>query len=117
MKTLPTIISQKMMVSLVQATLYGLDDTEIRSVVSKKISESQQGTIILTVNIPIDNSEYSSFVFARTETLQQVNFKILLSKYSSLGVRGWGWPSFVCGIIHRKHTEELSISSQQMLQA
>jgi hypothetical protein len=39
--------------------------------------------------------------------LDQVNFKILLSKYSSLGARGWGWLSFVCEIIHRKHTEEL----------
>lgn len=103
----PTIISQNMMVSLVQATLCGLDDEEIRSFVSKKISESRERTIFLTVNMPIENSEYSSFVFARTETLDQVNCKILLSKYSSLGVSGGGRPSFVCGIIQREHAEEL----------
>jgi alanyl-tRNA synthetase len=96
----PKIISHGVKVNFVQETFCGLDDEEIRSFAGRKISQSQEETIVLIVNMPINKSEYGSFLLARTEKLDQVDCKMLLDKYSRLGMKGGGRPAFVTGIVN-----------------
>jgi alanyl-tRNA synthetase len=105
----PKIISHDVKVNLIRETFCGLDDEEIRSFVGKKTSQSQERTIALIVNMPINKSEYGSFVFARTENLDQVDCKMLLDKYSTLGIKGGGRPAFVTGIVNGERAESTII--------
>ncbi len=103
----PKIISHGVKVDFVRETFCGLDDEEIRSFVSRKTSQSQERTIVLIVNMPINESEYGSFVLARTENLDQVDCKMLLDKYSTLGIKGGGRPTFVTGIVNVERSETI----------
>jgi alanyl-tRNA synthetase len=104
----PKIIFHSVRVNFVQETFCGLDDEEIRSFVGRKTSQSQEGTIVLIVNMPINKSQYGSFVLARTENLDQVDCKFLLDKYSSLGIKGGGRPTFVTGIVNAQSAESIT---------
>jgi alanyl-tRNA synthetase len=90
------------------ATFCGLDDEEIRSFVGSKTSQFQERTIILKVNMPINKSEYGSFVLARAENSDQVDCKMLIDKYSTFGIKGGGRPAFVTGIINGKCAEAIT---------
>jgi alanyl-tRNA synthetase len=103
----PKIISHDAKVNLIQETFCGLDIEEIRSFVGRKTSQSQERTIVLIVNMPINKSEYGSFILARTEDLDQVDCKMLLDKYLTLGIKGGGRPAFVTGIVNGERAEAL----------
>jgi alanyl-tRNA synthetase len=94
-------------VNLIQAILYGLDDEEIRSFVGKKISASNEKTIILIVHIPNDNEENASIIFARTQLLERIDCNKLFNQLSSLGAKGGGKPTFVVGVINRDKMHQL----------
>lgn len=104
----PRIISHDVGVNLIRETFCALDDEEIRSFVGRKTSQSQERTIVLIVNMPINKSEYGSFVLARTENLDQVDCKVLLDKYSTLGIKGGGRPAFVTGIVNGERAEAIT---------
>jgi alanyl-tRNA synthetase len=103
----PKIISHGVKVNFLRETFCGLDDEEIRSFVGRKISQSQEGTIVLIVNMPVNRSEYGSFALARTENLDKVDCKMLLEKYSTLGIKGGGRPTFVTGIVNVESAESI----------
>ena len=104
----PKIISHDVGVNLIRETFCALDDEEIRSFVGRKTSQSQERTIVLIVNMPINKSEFGSFVLARTENLDQVDCKVLLDKYSTLGIKGGGRPAFVTGIVNGERAEAIT---------
>ena len=103
----PKVICHGAKVNFIRETFCGLDDEEIRSFVGKKTSQSQERTIVLIVNRPINKSEYGSFVLARTENLDKVDCKMLLDKYLTLGIKGGGRPAFVTGIVHGERAESI----------
>jgi alanyl-tRNA synthetase len=90
-------------VKLIQDILYGLDDREIQDFVGKKISTSQENTIVLIAHIPNDVEEMASVIFARTQPLERIDCSKLLSQHSFLGVKGGGKPSFVRGVIKKEN--------------
>jgi alanyl-tRNA synthetase len=104
----PKTISHDAKVDLILESFCALDDEEIRSFVGRKTSQSQKRTIVLIVNMPINKSEYASFVLARTENLDQLDCKMLLDKYSTLGIKGGGRPAFVTGIVNGECTEAIT---------
>lgn len=104
----PKIISHDVKVNLIRETFYGLDDEEIRSFVGKKTSQSQERTIVLIVNMPINKSEYGSFVLARAENLDQVDCKMLIDSCSTFGIKGGGRPAFVTGIVNVECAEAIT---------
>jgi hypothetical protein len=57
--------------------------------------------------MPINKSEYGSLVLARTENLDQVDCKMLIDKYSTLGIKGGGRPAFVTGIVNGERAESI----------
>ena len=103
----PKVICHGVTVNLIRKTFCGLDDEEIRSFVGKKTLQSQERTIVLIVNMPINKSEHGSLVLARTEHLDQVDCKMLLDKYSALGIKGGGRPAFVTGIVNGERAESI----------
>jgi alanyl-tRNA synthetase len=104
----PKTISHDAKVDLILESFCALDDEEIRSFVGRKTSQSPKRTIVLIVNMPINKSEYASFVLARTENLDQLDCKMLLDKYSTLGIKGGGRPAFVTGIVNGECTEAIT---------
>jgi alanyl-tRNA synthetase len=90
-------------VKLIQDVLYGLDDREIQDFVGKKISTSQENTIVLIVHIPNDVEEMASVIFARTQPLERIDCSKLLSQLSFLGAKGGGKPSFVRGVVEKEN--------------
>ena len=104
----PKIISNSVKVNFVQEIFCGLDDEEIRSFVRRKTSQSHEGTVVLILNMPIDKSDYGSLVLARTENLDQIDCKMLLDKYSTLGIKGGGRPTFVTGIVNAEGAESIT---------
>jgi alanyl-tRNA synthetase len=100
-------------VKLIQDILYGLDDREIQDFVGKKISISQENTIVLIVHIPNDVEEMASVIFARTQPLERIDCSKLFSQLSFLGVKGGGKPSFVRGVIKK---ENLNLLINQILE-
>ena len=89
-------------VNLIQEILHGLDDEEIRNFVGKKISASNEKTIILIVHIPNDNEENASIIFARTQLLERIDCNKLFNRLSSLGAKGGGKPTFATGVIKKE---------------
>jgi alanyl-tRNA synthetase len=89
-------------VNLIQDILHGLDDEEIRNFVGKKISASNEKTIILIVHIPNDNEENASVIFARTQLLDRIDCNKLFNRLSSLGAKGGGKPTFATGVIKKE---------------
>jgi alanyl-tRNA synthetase len=89
-------------VNLIQEILYGLDDEEIRNFVGKKISASNEKTIILIVHISNDNEENASIIFARTQLLERIDCNKLFNRLSSLGAKGGGKPTFATGVIKKE---------------
>jgi alanyl-tRNA synthetase len=89
-------------VNLIQEILYGLDDEEIRNFVGKKISASNEKTIILIVHIPNDYEENASIIFARTQLLERIDCNKLFNRLSSLGAKGGGKPTFATGVIKKE---------------
>jgi alanyl-tRNA synthetase len=90
-------------VKLIQDILYGLDDREIQDFVGKKISISQENTIVLIVHIPNDVEEMASVIFARTQPLERIDCSKLLNQLSFLGLKAGGKPSFVRGVIKKEN--------------
>jgi alanyl-tRNA synthetase len=89
-------------VNLIQDILHGLDDEEIRNFVGKKISASNEKTIILIVHIPNDNEENASVIFARTQLLDRIDCNKLFNRLTSLGAKGGGKPTFATGVIKKE---------------
>jgi alanyl-tRNA synthetase len=100
-------------VKLIQDILYGLDDREIQDFVGKKISISQENTIVLIVHIPNDVEEMASVIFARTQPLERIDCSKLLNQLSFLGLKGGGKPSFVRGVIKK---ENMNLLINQILE-
>jgi alanyl-tRNA synthetase len=98
----PRIIEAKENVKFIREILYGLDDEEIRNFVGKKISASNEKTIILIVHIPNDNEENASIIFARTQLLERIDCNKLFNRLSSLGAKGGGKPTFATGVIKKE---------------
>jgi alanyl-tRNA synthetase len=94
-------------VNLIQEILYGLDDEEIRNFVGKKISASNEKTIILIVHIPNDNEENASIIFARTQLLERIDCNKLFNHLSSMGAKGGGKPTFATGVIKKEKKQML----------
>jgi alanyl-tRNA synthetase len=88
-------------VSLIQEILYGLDEEEIRSFVGKKTFASHERMVVLIVHIPSDNEENASVIFARTQSLGNIDCNKLFIKLSYLGAKGGGKPTFVTGVINK----------------
>jgi alanyl-tRNA synthetase len=97
----PTTVDKNGKVSLIQEILYGLDEEEIRSFVGKKTFASHERMIVLIVHISSDNEENASVIFARTQSLENIDCNKLFIKLSYLGAKGGGKPTFVTGVINK----------------
>jgi alanyl-tRNA synthetase len=94
-------------VDLVQSVVGGLDDNEIRNFAGKMISRADRSTIILIVNIPEDNEDNASVVFARSQSLERIECNKLFNQYTFLGARGGGKPSFLAGVVSKGNAHHL----------
>ena len=94
-------------VDLVQSVVSGLDDNEIRNFAGKMISRADRSTIILIVNIPEDNEDNASVVFARSQSLEHIECNKLFNQYTFLGARGGGKPSFLAGVVSKGNAHHL----------
>lgn len=99
----PSKIDANGKVNLIQEVLYGLDDKEIQSFVGKKISASHEDTIVLIINIPSDDEDTASVIFARTQPLERIDCSKLFNHLSFLGAKGGGKPTFVTGVIKKEN--------------
>jgi alanyl-tRNA synthetase len=94
-------------VKVIQGILFGLDDEEIRIYAGKKIAESNEKTVVIIANINSDLDDNASIVFARTESLDNIDCNKLFRQYSSIGARGGGKSNFVTGVINRERLTEI----------
>jgi alanyl-tRNA synthetase len=101
------VLGENGKVDLVQSVVCGLDDNEIRNFAGKMISRADRSTIILIVNIPEDNDDNASVVFARSQSLERIECNKLFNQYSFLGARGGGKPSFLAGVVSKGNAHHL----------
>jgi alanyl-tRNA synthetase len=94
-------------VKVIQGILFNLDDEEIRIYAGKKITEPNEKTVVIIANINSDLNENASFVFARSESLDNIDCNRLFRQYCSIGARGGGKSNFVTGVIKRERVTEI----------
>jgi alanyl-tRNA synthetase len=103
----PTVMDDSEKIYLIQEVLYGLDDEEIRSFAGKKTSELHNRIIVLLIHVSTEGEENASVVFARSQSLGQIDCNKLLKQLSFLGAKGGGKPAFVVGVIGKDKRHQL----------
>jgi alanyl-tRNA synthetase len=103
----PTLMDDSEKIYLIQEVLYGLDDEEIRSFAGKKTSELHDRIIVLLIHVSTEGEENASVVFARSQSLGQIDCNKLLKQLSFLGAKGGGKPAFVVGVIGKDKRHQL----------
>lgn len=103
----PTLMDDSEKIYLIQEVLYGLDDEEIRSFAGKKTSELHDRIIVLLIHVSSEREENASVVFARSQSLGQIDCNRLLKQLSFLGAKGGGKPAFVVGEICKDKRHQL----------
>ena len=103
----PTLMDDSEKIYLIQEVLYGLDDEEIRSFAGKKTSELHDRIIVLLIHVSTGGEENASVVFARSQSLGQIDCNKLLKQLSFLGAKGGGKPAFVVGVIGKDKRHQL----------
>jgi alanyl-tRNA synthetase len=103
----PTVMDDSEKIYLIQEVLYGLDDEEIRSFAGKKTSELHDRIIVLLIHVSSEGEENASVVFARSQSLGQIDCNKLLKQLSFLGAKGGGKPAFVVGVIGKDKRHQL----------
>jgi alanyl-tRNA synthetase len=93
-------------VKLIREILYDLDEDEIQSFVRKINSQTQERLIILIAYLQSTNEDRASIIFARSNSLNDVNCIALFSRYFSWGIRGGGKPTLATGIIPKDKINE-----------
>jgi alanyl-tRNA synthetase len=88
-------------ITIIQGIFSGLLDSEIRSFAGGKIS--QYNTVVIICNMAHEpNDTVASIVFARNESLVDIDCNKLFKDMAGKDGRGGGTPHFVTGIINRE---------------
>jgi alanyl-tRNA synthetase len=103
----PTAVDESGKVYLFQEILYGLDDDEIRSFAGKKTSGLHDRIIVILIHVSSEKEENASVVFARSQSLGQIDCNKLFKQQSSSGAKGGGKPAFVVGVISKDKKHQL----------
>jgi alanyl-tRNA synthetase len=92
-------------ITIIQGIFYDLIDSEILLFAGKKITENNVVVIIGNINNEFDT--VASIVFARSESLANVDCNRLFKEMSGKDGRGGGKAHFVTGIVNRKSIIEI----------
>jgi len=88
-------------ITIIQGIFSGLLDSEIRSFAGGKIS--QYNTVVIICNMNHEpNDTVASIVFARNESLVDIDCNKLFKDIAGKDGRGGGTPHFVTGIVNRE---------------
>jgi alanyl-tRNA synthetase len=88
-------------VQIINAAFTDLIDEEIRVFAGRKITHSV--AIIILANINLSSDDTANIVFARSQSLPEIDCNKLLKEISSsVGGRGGGKPNFVTGVIKKE---------------
>ena len=93
-------------ITIVQGIFCGLIDSEIRSFAGRKIAEKNTVVIIANINEQ-QHSTLASFVFARNESLGNIDCNKIFRDVCGNDCKGGGNSSFVSGVIESGKTESI----------
>jgi alanyl-tRNA synthetase len=90
---------------IISGTFVGLLDEQVREFASRKIAESNLVVVVLA-NLSSDLDSMANVVFARSESLFNIDCNRMFKEIASKWGRGGGKSNFVSGIIRRENVEE-----------
>ena len=90
---------------IISGTFVGLLDEQVREFASRKIAESNLVVVVLA-NLNSDLDSMASVVFARSESLFNIDCNRMFKEIASKWGRGGGKSNFVTGVIRRENVEE-----------
>ena len=89
---------------IISGTFTGLLDEQVREFASRKIGESN--LVIVLVNLNSERDSVANVVFARSESLFNIDCNRMFREIASEWGRGGGKPNFVTGLIRRENVRE-----------
>jgi alanyl-tRNA synthetase len=103
----PIPLDDSRKIYLIQEILYGLDDEEILSFAGKKTSTSHAANIVLLIHVSNDKEENVSVVFARSNSVGQIDCNKLFRQLPYSGAKGGGKPDFAVGVVSKDKKYQL----------
>lgn len=98
---------------IISGTFTGLLDEQVREFASRKISESNLIVVLANLNSELDSM--ANVVFARSESLFNIDCNIMFKEIASECGRGGGKSNFVTGVIRRENVGEFISSIVRMV--
>jgi alanyl-tRNA synthetase len=98
-------ISDSNKITIIRGIFSGLLDEEIRIFAGRKIAESN--TVVIVANINNQNDDIASIVFARNNSLVNIDCNKLFREISSKDGRGGGKPHFVTGVVNKERVNDI----------
>ncbi|MDQ6666634.1 MAG: hypothetical protein M3Y53_00230 [Thermoproteota archaeon] len=98
---------------IISGTFTGLLDEQVREFASRKISESNLVVVLANLNSELDSM--ANVVFARSESLFNIDCNIMFKEIASECGRGGGKSNFVTGVIRRENVGEFISSIVRMV--
>jgi alanyl-tRNA synthetase len=98
---------------IISGTFTGLLDEQVREFASRKISESNLVVVLTNLNSELDSM--ANVVFARSESLFNIDCNRMFKEIASECGRGGGKSNFVTGVIRRENVGEFISSIVRMV--
>jgi alanyl-tRNA synthetase len=98
-------ITEHTKITIISGIFSDLLDDEIRIFAGRKIAESN--IVVIVANINHHSDDTASIVFARNETLVNIDCNKLFREISSEDGRGGGKPHFVTGVVNKERVTDI----------
>jgi alanyl-tRNA synthetase len=98
-------ITEHTKITIISGIFSDLLDDEIRIFAGRKIAESN--IVVIVANINHHSDDTASIVFARNETLVNIDCNKLFREISSEDGRGGGKPHFVTGVVNKERVTDV----------
>ncbi|MFZ0511281.1 MAG: hypothetical protein WAM14_06720 [Candidatus Nitrosopolaris sp.] len=91
---------------IISGTFVGLLDEQVREFASRKIGESNLVVVVVLANLNSDLDSMANVVFARSESLFNIDCNRMFKEIASEWGRGGGKSNFATGVMRRENVEE-----------
>lgn len=92
-------------ITIIRGIFSDLLDEEVRIFAGRKIAESNMVVVVANINYHSDDT--ASIVFARNETLVNIDCNKLFREISSKDGRGGGKPHFITGVVNKERVTDI----------